>query len=251
MKIVFSRKGFDSASGGVPSPIIDGRPISLPIPTQRRSETTYGGLGLGDIVAKVSKGRLSADSLCHNDPMFEGGRCAFGQTGAAQAHLANNGVKEGDVFLFFGLFSELGGNDRHHRIFGYLLVEELISLDSTPGIGDQPQGFSARHPHTIGEWNPNNSLYVGSGTVSNRADDALRLSRPNGVVSRWRVPPWLRATGLTYHRRNDRWEDPGTLIVAGRGQEFVCDISGRLDAKDWLDGILSAIERETTFTRRN
>jgi Nucleotide modification associated domain 3 len=36
MKVVFSRKGFNSSAGGAPSPIIDGRPISLPIPMRRR-----------------------------------------------------------------------------------------------------------------------------------------------------------------------------------------------------------------------
>jgi hypothetical protein len=40
MKIVFSRKGLDSGAGGFPSPIIDGRPISLPIPTRIRSLQT-------------------------------------------------------------------------------------------------------------------------------------------------------------------------------------------------------------------
>jgi hypothetical protein len=33
MKIIFSRKGFDTTFGGVPSPIIHGVPYSLPIPT--------------------------------------------------------------------------------------------------------------------------------------------------------------------------------------------------------------------------
>jgi len=33
MKIIFSRKGFDSSTGGVPSPIFpDGKILSLPIP---------------------------------------------------------------------------------------------------------------------------------------------------------------------------------------------------------------------------
>ncbi|MEL6529675.1 MAG: hypothetical protein AAFQ27_06905, partial [Pseudomonadota bacterium] len=28
MKVILSRKGFDSSAGGGPSPIVDGRPIS-------------------------------------------------------------------------------------------------------------------------------------------------------------------------------------------------------------------------------
>ncbi len=137
MRIVFSRKGFDSGSGGFPSPIIDGRPISLPIPTQRRSVTTYGDLGLGDIVEHVTRGRLARMSLCHHDPMFEAARCALGQTGAAQAHLERNGVTAGDMFLFFGLFADEEGRDRHHRIFGYLEVESVNALGAEPSASDQ------------------------------------------------------------------------------------------------------------------
>jgi hypothetical protein len=118
MKVIFSRKGFDTSKsfGRVPSPIIEGAPISLPIPTQHRSVTTYRQAGLGQIVEQVSKGRIRADDLCHEDPMFFDGRWAFGQVGAAQSHLERNGVGVGDVFLFFGLFASLDGRDRHHRI---------------------------------------------------------------------------------------------------------------------------------------
>jgi hypothetical protein len=100
MRLIFSRKGFDSAAGKAPSPIIDGEPISLPIPTERRSETSYRLAGFGDVVEHVTKGRIGADELCHEDPVFANGRWAFGQTGAAQTHLETNGVGVGDVFLF-------------------------------------------------------------------------------------------------------------------------------------------------------
>ena len=48
MRIVFSRKGFDSAAGGGPSPIVGGRPLSLPIPAGAASRTSYDALGLGE-----------------------------------------------------------------------------------------------------------------------------------------------------------------------------------------------------------
>lgn len=150
MRIIFSRKGFDSGAGGYRSPITDGVPVSVPIPTQRRSATTYDHLGLGELVQRVTKGRLTGASLCHHDPMFEAGRCAFGQTGAAQAHLQNNRISIGDVFLFFGLFSEPDQRDRHHRIFGYLRVEEIFAIGAAPDEATQPVGFTRPHPHTIG-----------------------------------------------------------------------------------------------------
>ena len=99
MRVILSRKGFDTGSGGTASPIVAGRPISLPIPTRRRSATTYDHLGLGEIVERVTRGKIARDHLCHEDPMFAGGQCLFGQCGAAQSHLRNRGVGIGDVFL--------------------------------------------------------------------------------------------------------------------------------------------------------
>lgn len=238
VKIVFSRKGFDSAAGGAPSPVADGRAVSLPIPARDRSATCYADLGLGGLVAAATGGRIAGADPCHADPMFAGGRCAFGQAGAAQAHLANNGVGAGDVFLFFGLFAGPGGADRHHRIFGWLRVGRVIALGPAPGARAQPEGFPLRHPHTIGAWPANNTLYLGAGAVCAGAPAALRLTTPGGPVSRWRIPPWLRAAGLTYHARPARWAAPGLLDTAPRGQEFVSEIGGNRAARDWLDAVL-------------
>ncbi|MYJ75570.1 MAG: hypothetical protein F4089_10945 [Gammaproteobacteria bacterium] len=52
---------------------------------------TYGDLGLGSIVQRATRVRHTAADLCYDDPMFESGCRAFGQTGAAQSHLANQG----------------------------------------------------------------------------------------------------------------------------------------------------------------
>ena len=241
MKIVFSRKGFDSAAGGAPSPIIRGRPNSIPIPARDRSETTYRDLGLGAIVEQITRGRVTEATLCHADPMFERCRCAFGQTGAAQSHLANNGVGVGDVFLFFGLFSEPDRADPHHRIFGYLKVTEVTKLGSVPTPLNQPRGFSRRHPHTIGSWNANNTIYAGPGRTAVSDTPGLRLSVPTGPVSLWVVPSWLRDAGLTYHRDRARWGPDGTLRTVARGQEFVTDIAGSSEAAAWLRHILAMI----------
>jgi hypothetical protein len=243
MKLIFSRKGFDSGSGGAASPIVAGRPISLPIPTKSRSYTTYGDLELGEHVERATRGRLNRTSLCHLDPMFEGGRCAFGQTSTAQAHLHNQGVGVGDVFLFFGLFSDLDGSNRHHRIFGYLEVDAVTALGAAPDASSHPSGFSRQHPHTIGEWNPNNTIYLGPGRVATLAHDELRLSRAE-QVSLWRVPSWLCAAGLTYHSKGDRWIADDTLLSAARGQEFVSDISGIPVAHRWLENVRALIDAD-------
>ena len=127
MRIVFSRKGFDSSAGGGPSPIVEGVPITLPSPdTKGLSRASYGDLGLAGHAAKASRGRLGARDLCHHDPMFlADGTCAFGQTGAAQTHLERQGVTRGDAFVFFGLFADEATGEPHHRIFGYLIVEDI------------------------------------------------------------------------------------------------------------------------------
>jgi hypothetical protein len=241
VRIVFSRKGFDSSAGGCPSPIVAGTSVSLPIPTSRRSLTTYDVLGLGETVARVTRGRIDGAHLCHEDPMFGDGLCAFGQTGAAQSHLARCGVGEGDVFLFFGLFADEAERKPHHRIFGYLEVELVISLGAAPIAWHSP-ALPRRHPHTFGEWNANNTLYVGPGAACHRSPADLRLTVPGGPPSLWQVPGWLRDTGLSYHSRPDRWLPGDRLRIVGRGQEFVADIGDSADARQWLNGVLNAIE---------
>jgi Nucleotide modification associated domain 3 len=236
--IIFSRKGFDTGSGGAASPIIDSRPVSLPIPTSRRSATTYDNLGLGEIVEQITRGKIDRKHLCHEDPMFINGECLFGQCGAAQSHLRNMGVGVGDVFLFFGLFAEENTGERHHRIFGFLKVEEIVfPVTNDLGLLDRP------HPHTLGEWNNNNTVYRGKGMVANGADEALRLTQPNGPLTHWIVPTWLEAAGLSFHRKSERWFDNNRLAIVSRGQEFVTDISDNLIARDWLEETLRTIQR--------
>ena len=246
MKIILSRKGFDSANGRAPSPIVDGEPKSLPIPQGKYpSKTKYRELGLGDIVSKANS-KLAADDFCHDDPMFWDDRCALGQTSAAQAHLKKNEVGVGDVFLFFGLFASCG-RDLHHRIFGYLKVEKVVTIGSRPS-GKELTGAPRRHPHTIEQWDAdgkkwdsNNTIYFGRGGKAKRALQFLRLTKSGGPLSYWLVPQWLHETGLTYHQRAERWGEDGTLRVVGRGQEFVADVGDMPEPKKWLDEVITAI----------
>ncbi|NCP20109.1 MAG: hypothetical protein GW855_13225 [Erythrobacter sp.] len=241
MKIVFSRKGFDSGSGGGSSPIVDGRPISLPIPdTKGIARTTYGDLGLGELADSASRGAYDADSLCHHDPMFtDDGRCIFGQVGAAQTHLTNHGVGRGDVFVFFGRF-EGEGQAAHHRIFGYLEVEQVIDLARCDDAV-RAQYAALGHPHALGMHGTNDTLYVGPGRMAARASDALRLTAPGEVLSRWERPKWLRHGDLSYHDAEWRWAEPGRLIAVSRGQEFVANVGRRKAPREWLASVVEAI----------
>lgn len=238
MRVVLSRKGFDTGSGGTASPIVDGRPVSLPIPTTRRSATTYDGLGLGDLVEHVTRGKIPRDHLCHDDPMFVEDECLFGQCGGAQSHLANQGVGVGDTFLFFGLFADEGTGERHHRIFGYLQVAEMLTPPTGQiGSKDRP------HPHTLGEWNSNNTIYRGPGGVAKQNHNALRLTQPNGPLCHWIVPSWLRSTGLSFHGAPERWFAEDRLEAVARGQEFVADIGDDPIAHEWVDSMIAAVRQ--------
>jgi len=253
MRIIFSRKGFDSAAGGGASPIVSskdglGRPISLPIPAGAASATTYGDLGLGEHVAKASRGRLDAGDLCHRDPMFREKadgveECLFGQCGAAQTHLEHQGVGLGDVFVFFGLFREEYPNgsrgEPHHRIFGYLTAEQIIPLAD----GAPDELIQLGHPHALAMHHKNDVIYRGPGRTASLASDALRLTVPEGPPSLWHRPKWLKRGGLSYHDKPVRWQQRGRLQSVARGQEFVADIGRRQAPRDWLAGIVAQINR--------
>lgn len=241
MRIIFSRKGFDSAAGGGPSPVINGKPISLPIPSGGYSQTRYQDIGLAREVEHASRGKLTGADFCHLDPMFlDGGTCLFGQCGAAQSHLANNGVQVGDVFLFFGLFIGEKTRERHHRIFGYQRIERMVDLAQC-SAEERAELAALGHPHALGMHGKNDVIYIGEGRAANRATPKLRLTVPGGPLTIWRRPEWLQQGGLTYHHRADRWLPRGRLRSVARGQEFVADIGRRTTPLAWLRKMIDEI----------
>lgn len=150
MKVILSRKGFDSTAGGCPSPIVDGRPYSLPIPARTRTRVCYGDLpnDVGSILCSVTNDDTWAERHCHLDPDLDaqamkrrpGWRGALGQVGRAQRHLRNQAVADGDLFLFFGLFRavrHVNGRWRfegasEHRVFGWLQIESIVTVGENP-----------------------------------------------------------------------------------------------------------------------
>ncbi len=157
MMIIFSRKGFDSASGGVASPILpDGSLLSLPIPDESGTvsfgELRPRGVDLAKVVHDLTGGRLSGDARAHLDPDLDhsslprlnGWRPAFGQCSAAQGHLEQLGIGVGDLFLFFGWFRRVesargcyqyvASAPDLHVLFGWLEVSEALSGDSLQGL---------------------------------------------------------------------------------------------------------------------
>ena len=193
MKIILSRKGFDSGTGFIPSAIMpDGTMMSLPIP-DRHSTVGYGDLAvenhsLGKIVTDLKGKRISRSKglvplvetdRAHLDPDLLENVCirptttwrpALGQCGSAAGVLYNHNIGAGDLFLFFGWFRQcetVGDTYRYvrgaqdiHALFGYLRVGSVIKLAKDP-IPDWAQ----HHPHLHGTRQGRNVLYVGADTL--------------------------------------------------------------------------------------
>ena len=73
MRIVLSRKGFDSQYGRVASPILpDGRIISVPIPSAGDPHTLgqlrVDGVDLSQMLHDLTGGRIHASTQIHLDP---------------------------------------------------------------------------------------------------------------------------------------------------------------------------------------
>ncbi len=250
MKLILSRKGFDSSSGGVPSPIFpDDRLLSLPIP-DKNSPVAYrdifhNGNSIGKLVSDLTKGRIRPDYRAHIDPdlvaaslpRMPGWRPIFGQTGQAQSHLRNNNVGVGDLFLFFGLFQRvqiLNGSYKWaqdakpcHVIWGWLQVAEVLHLGKS-----QPQGYewAQYHPHFNREADSNNVVYVSRQRLQINENDrevpgagaftkfhrCLQLTSSKGnKLSEWQLPRWFfpeNRRPLTYHSDKKRWRKSGEFV---------------------------------------
>ncbi len=181
MKLILSRKGFDSGYGGIPSLILPSNElVSFPIP-DISSKIPYSSIAtskgetyenlinqLNNGVVKLDNKKFKVGSIgCHLDPdicyhstqrdnLWRG---MLGQAGAAQTHLENKGVGVGDVFLFFGWFkqTEYDKNDKNdknrliyssendkHLIFGFLEVEEILKVNKLT-----PLNWQKDHVHVI------------------------------------------------------------------------------------------------------
>lgn len=271
MKIVFSRKGVDSAAGRCASALVDGRPVSLPIPASMPTPTRYGDLAAltSALASDLSQGRLAPDRPCHLDPDIDrealraarpyGWRGALGQVSAALSHLRNTRVGPGDVFLFWGLYRacERGSTGwryvgpRQHVIFGWLQIDTVVDLGSDGSHALTQYPWLVQHPHVRPGWKSKNAIYlarevltVGDGTIPGYGvfRRPIMLTMDGAVTpSIWTVPAWLDPTcggvGMTYNPLNSKWLGNGRVTVAARGQEFVADAGDRIDARDWLSSL--------------
>ena len=261
MKIILSRKGFDSGYGGYASPIMpDGCLISLPIPLD--DETTYSNLFfdnnksyfdlMREIKPRIKRGKqlieLDKESKCHLDPdlrenIFKdrrpsGWKSCFGQISAAQTHLANQGVTIGDIFLFFGWFRKVeyfDGKPRFvrnepnlHVLYGYLEIGDIINTTK-----DEIPTWLNYHPHAKSKErriDPTNTIYIAAnyltgskirGAGTLKFNEDLVLTKKGYSRSKWNLGDVFKKVKISYHS-NTSWKDSYFQSVA-KGQEFVVE----------------------------
>lgn len=265
-KVIISRKGFDSGSGGMASPIMDERLLSLPIPDSRsaiRYSSLYdqSGISYGALINQLGGKRpqfahLDPDLNQGDQPREEEWMPTFGQCNASLSHLKGEGVGVGDLFLFFGWFREAEkqkgkwrykpGGINAHIIYGWMEVGEIIDLDQ-----QQAPSWANEHPHCqpAFTWNSGgNSLFVakegssfwegksGSGMFSRQ--EAFQLTEGGSPRrSDWQLPSCFfddqGMCRLSYHRHKKGIPDLETgkikMKAANRGQEFVGERNREVD----------------------
>ena len=258
MKVILSRKGFDSGAGGMPSPILpDGTLLSMPIP--REDAYTFDQLFYRDKSYKEILKELNqsfSGTTCHLDPDIRMGCCpraddwvaAFGQAGAALTHLENQGVGVGDLFLYFGWFKAteydamgrlrfVKGAPDIQVIYGYLQVGQV--LKGTEQIKQLPW-----HPHSAFPEHLN-AIYVASDKVLDldipgygvfTYSDNLVLTKLGESRSRWLLPSCLVGKNISYHSAQNVRD--GYFQSAMRGQEFVVDADTAI--LTWVRSLIQA-----------
>ena len=201
-KLILSRKGFDSASGGCPSPIFpDGTMFSLPIPSEDEEafkDLQHGDVDIASLVNGITNGRMSGLNLIHLDPdlnfdvyrhrreraYWQEWRGMLGQAGAAQSHLNNQEVASGDVFLFFGLYRRVektaqgwrfvSGTPELHVLWSWLQVDQKY-LVADIGTNDLP--WARHHPHLFSNYRAdNNTVYAASTKLELGRDDQCEIA---------------------------------------------------------------------------
>ena len=266
MKVILSRKGFDSKYDGCPSPILpDGTLLSMPIPSDDRdaySDLCCHDINYADLLRQLRPKKEY--SHCHVDPdlqpslrtsSVDGWMPAFGQTDAARGVHKNAGVEVGDLFLFFGWFrqAELGPNgyrfarksDDFYRyanlqvIYGYLQIGKILT---------DPKEIAKYHwhPHASQKYLENhaNTLYLpaehlswdpqrnGYGTLNYRPDRVLTLENKGRAT--WKEKPFLMPEHVYGNRKNSA--KGAGIYYAGVWQELVLDESDGL--LDWAKSII-------------
>ena len=261
MKIILSRKGFDTSNGGCPNPLMpDGTLLSLPIPSD--DELTYADIAFNGLPYDQLLKQLNPKEEyhgCHLDPDIRPNirkvtipdwQPVFGQTGGAQGQLRNQDVGAGDLFLFFGWFRQVKqmvdgcfhfahGVPNIHVIFGYLQVERVLTRTEEVARYDwHPHGDLSRRG------NKNNAIYLARKTLSfdetkpgsNILDYSENrvLTLKDSSMSTWREIPALMPNNIVSKRKNSA-NDQG-VYYKGIWQEMV--LKENIESEEWAKSVV-------------
>ncbi len=265
MKIILSRKGFDSKNGGFPSPIMpDGTMLSMPIPGN--SEITYSDIKFNgqkycEILDQLRPKNTVSVSQCHVDPDIRKGIrikpvsgwiLAFGQVGSAQTHLENQHINKNDIFLFFGWFKQTEINNYGRliykrgapdiqAIYGYLQIGDIVKNDLIHNFPWHPHSDMTAYTEL------NNTLYVPSDTlIINNKETGLPgygtfkfsskivLTKEGLRRSKWEILDWFYDSVISFHTKENIKDT--YFQSAYIGQEFV--VSENTKVTEWVESIL-------------
>lgn len=244
MKIILSRKGFDSSiqGGGNSSVIYEDQFYPIPIP-EAETSIRYADLEFQDTTyLRLMKDlKISQFTECHFDPFLSekylppalsNWKKSLGQSGTALTVLENSDIGVGDLFIFFGWFKKVEKKKGKysftkmenytrkgiHVIYGYLQVgEEPVYLKDSEKV---PPTWIETHPHYKfrDDYAQNNAIYIARDTFSENEkkpgagifhfNDELILTEPNSNRSKWLLPDCFHPDNgveIKYLKR-DRWE---------------------------------------------
>jgi len=258
VKIIFSRKGFDSSSGGFPSPIFpDGTLFSVPIPSSKddhyynRLLFHYEGESIQDILNQLTCRQIDgnlcdynkSDQRCHHDPLLlniQGvEKLTLGQANGAESHLRNYDVGAGDIFLFFGWFRKVVKTNgcwaydtetpHVHVIWASMTVGEAVILDAET---DREAAFRKypdllAHPHAYHRADMKNCIYISSAHQILKLKPECFLTDVNNYRGRstWRLPNYFgQPEAFTYIKKFVPDGKDVVIQAPGRGQEFILDL---------------------------
>ena len=271
MKIILSRKGFDSSNGGIVSPIMeDGTLVSFPIPSDDNDsfdDLVYCGQSYRKILQDLNYKEHPKYHNCHVDPdltidrrknNIDGWRPVFGQVNASAAYLLNNvKVDIGDLFLFFGNYHKVKRVDGKYQyikntgdfysdndlqiIWGYLQVGEIIKEP-------EKQNEYHWHPHSADNYihqEHSNVMFVandklsfnnnlpGAGILKFREDRVLTAK--NCSKATWIKRSVYDINSIVGNRKNSS-KTSNNIYYAGIWQEL--GLKETSECEEWAKSII-------------
>jgi len=316
-KVILSRKGFDYSAGGSYSPFDPqtGKYIVLPIPVSKEESKICNLLKYEEISIKgnyldgcpetdlkslmetmekeatiKTKDGKEKSEYAHFDPWL--GPCpwlaersnhqigAFGQVGKPQAHLYNQEVRKGSLFLFFSRFTTIDKNGENkivlgisrenlnkdlYFIYGWLKVKKIIQQYEDIIDDKSLQSLKSLHPHATEKYfetYPNNTLYIADEFLFNdgsnfpgcgyfpRLNEDLCLSASDSAQeqqgkwrpSRWSLQGFFKEKCLSVLKDKPQIRDGSWLVETNwQWQEAVFDFDESEEFCRWFDRLLESI----------